>query len=449
MDKHIHKTVKKNKEHIKYDKSFIIYDTFIYTIGIKFSGDITLIYITNENNNETNICYLTSYINDVKLCVLSNDLKTISLINEDNVSIYDVNKLLNENILYVCKTINKIDDLTNIKKCYLFTNYFKIITEQLLITYNLTNNMVFKQEINGFNYSFSQNGEYSVFYNDKNIYVDKIKINIMSSINKNTLCISNDSKIIVFIDSTSYIILCDIKTNKLYKLKKYEREINNMYIIDKYIMIPSKKNIYILINETSNNLTYWIICGNTISQEHNICLELCSSQYIQYRDINSIIPLIVTTYGSIISKQLIVPNKQSINKIEISSLTDIYEYMLNDYMKQFVDTDKFTTNSLTNVNVYGSNKSFDVYQGLISGKCNSYDIIKDIFVLQNNISTNNVMKELMEHMYEYVRMINRDNIIKIYYVAYILLHLIEVYELNNGNKSIKESFYKVFPVFRT
>ena len=59
------------------------------------------------------------------------------------------------------------------------------------------------------------------------------------------------------------------------------------------------------------------------------------------------------------------------------------------------------------------------------------------------------MKELMEHMYEYVRMINRDNIIKIYYVAYILLHLIEVYELNNGNKSIKESFYKVFPVFRT
>ena len=435
--------VKRQKEHIKYDKSFIVYNKFIYTIGIKFSNDITLIYITNENNNETNICYLTSYIDNINLYVLSNDNKTISLINEDIVNIYDVDKLLNENILHICKTVGKIDNIQDINICYLFSNYFKILTKQSIITYNLTNNVISKQNLGNLNYSFSKNGEHTVFYNNNNIYIDKLKINILSSIIQNTLCMSNDGKIIVFIDNTSYIVLCDIKTNKLYKLKKYEKETNNMYIIDKHVIVPSKKNIYILFN----NLTYWILSDNTISQEHNIDLDKIPDNCISYCDINNIIPLIVATYGSIICKQYIKPNDKLIDKIEIISLTDTYEYMLNDYMKQFVDTDKFITYGLTNVSIYGSNKSFDVYQGLVSGRCNSYDIIKDIIVLKNNISTNNVMKELMEHMYEFVRMIDKKNIIKIYYVSYLLLHLIELYELTTGNKSIKESFYKVFPIF--
>ena len=129
-----------------------------------------------------------------------------------------------------------------------------------------------------------------------------------------------------------------------------------------------------------------------------------------------------------------------------------------------------------NINICGSLKSFSIYQNLLTGRINQTDIISKIFSINGpSVSSNhhNMMNDLMNHFYEYTRIIalketmdgefnnSHFSTVMALYIGYVLIVLILKYysmmiKSSNDNKKFTEkilksdlliTFNKNFPAF--
>lgn len=104
-----------------------------------------------------------------------------------------------------------------------------------------------------------------------------------------------------------------------------------------------------------------------------------------------------------------------------------------------VDTNTFQLRVTSNIDIYGATKSFNIFQDLLTGKINQSDVIQNIFAVQGAAGRHNMMSDLMNHMYEYTRVIalketsdgdlNRSGFsrMKSLYIGYILIVLVLKY----------------------
>lgn len=104
-----------------------------------------------------------------------------------------------------------------------------------------------------------------------------------------------------------------------------------------------------------------------------------------------------------------------------------------------IDTNVFQLRVTSNIDIYGATKSFNIFQDLLTGKINQSDVIENIFAVQGAAGRHNMMADLMNHMYEYTRVIalketsagdlNRSGFsrMKSLYIGYILIVLVLKY----------------------
>jgi hypothetical protein len=170
----------------------------------------------------------------------------------------------------------------------------------------------------------------------------------------------------------------------------------------------------------------------------------------------------------------------TITLIGAESDTSGITYPVNDYMQYLMSlynlseenpTNIFHLNITSNIDIYGTTKSFDIYKKLLTGTLKHNEIINNIFKITGDIGRNNTMYTLMEHMYEYTRTIalkeygtnihknihKKEHISVIsMYIGYTLIVLVlkyysNVLKMNTSkhlDRNILDTFNKNFPVFK-
>ena len=164
--------------------------------------------------------------------------------------------------------------------------------------------------------------------------------------------------------------------------------------------------------------------------------------------------------------------------LEISAADDSTKiYDLDNMMKfmlllhtEHCDTNKFQLRVTSNINIYDTTKSFDIFQKLLLKQINGSVIIEKIFATSESEKNgiHNVMSDLMMHFYEYIRVIilkeldterkkeiSEFDLNVLLYIGYTLLSLILKYYLVlskiNDQDMIKydilEIFIENFPLF--
>jgi hypothetical protein len=145
-----------------------------------------------------------------------------------------------------------------------------------------------------------------------------------------------------------------------------------------------------------------------------------------------------------------------------------------------IATNVFHLRVTSNINIHGTTKSFNIFQDLLTGKTNQSDVIQNIFTVKGSAGRHNMMSDLMNHIYEYTRIIalketssgdlDRSGFSKMksLYIGYLLIVLILKYysmlfktatrkkiimkdDPNNTkhhNFDIIESFNANFPAFK-
>ena len=174
-----------------------------------------------------------------------------------------------------------------------------------------------------------------------------------------------------------------------------------------------------------------------------------------------------------VDKSQQVHNNQLENKIENSTKN---EKKIEDNTENNTEQNIFLMRVNANIDIYGFKKSFKLFQDLLEGKINQSIIIADIFTIRGETGRHNTMTELMNHFYEYTRVIalkennsgditrNEFNNMKALYIGYVLMILVlKYYSMviklvppkivhNNNNTYINfdilETFNMNFPAFK-
>jgi hypothetical protein len=169
------------------------------------------------------------------------------------------------------------------------------------------------------------------------------------------------------------------------------------------------------------------------------------------------------------------------------------DYIVDDNFSRFIlslikplqsteDTNIFQLSDNVNIGIVGT-KSFNIFRDLLSGKINQMDIVNKIFEIGEIDGMHNMMSALMNHIYEFTKVIvlkgkigsdkndnngeynpNHPSVreLKVRYIGYILIVLILKYysmllkktQLYESTKKymikfdIIETFNKNFPVFK-
>src|SRR5205823_3989693 len=69
------------------------------------------------------------------------------------------------------------------------------------------------------------------------------------------------------------------------------------------------------------------------------------------------------------------------------------------------NTVKFQMRVTSNIDIYGSTKSFDIYQDLLIGKINQTNVISNILAAHGELGIHCMIADLLDHMYEYTKII--------------------------------------------
>lgn len=320
---------------------------------------------------------------------------------------------------------------------------------------------------------------------------------IKNGIIKNTLCLSDDGNLVFYVeDDVKNINFITYNINdKIYnsnvidkqeisgnlrdihfKVFNYDRFIN-MYILD-------DNNVYILTgwDIKHKKLYYWILKYNSMCCLcHGYkCIDMNINDNIIYNYNNRFIYIFKTDKGTITyDLEKIIPikiadmmknnilkdidniyqnNKHKAKKyIDIKSADNkIKRYQLNNITNMFINCDKniYDVEHTVNIDIYNNNKSFDIFKKLLENTNNIDNIIVDIFKIESETNRYNIMYDLMEHIYEFIKTIiindNNDIIseLKAYYIGFILMiFILKFYTYlikKNRNISIKKDIIDNF-----
>jgi len=291
-----------------------------------------------------------------------------------------------------------------------------------------------------------------------------IKNNIIAE----TLCISDNGKFIFFVEDTCMEFrIFDIHSNKIFMLNS-EYNLTNIDN-DRYNLLDNVKfhlldysqfaevdlkntndHIYVIIawNKRLSLVLYWIMRCST--SDHKGCLtsyyklrdrsiiDMKLQGKLEYTysngnifinkttdeltvtDLNKAIPSnIVSLLANESRYDLIKLFKKTYNQNNYYDKIDIIGadesriiYQVTDFMQFLMLLNKSTNSSnifklrvTANINIYGTIKSFNVYQDVLTGKITHDDIISEIFKIKGSACRHNVTNDLMNHIYEYTRII--------------------------------------------
>jgi WD40 repeat protein len=350
---------------------------------------------------------------------------------------------------------------------------------------------------------FSENGKYVIIYSDihKNIYMcnmtdskphmKKLKIIITSDTILNTVTVSDDGRFIFYISNDDIQFkIYDISHNKTYslgiglKINKQQLKEIKFHIMDysKFSDIRLADDIcnslYVLVgwSKKLSSAYYWMI------RCHNKGYKIYGPSYIEMKiegeieyvynngymfiyktqsgivvyDLNKIIPIrfagllasgMKDTLTALFNEKYYTSDYYS--SIDIKGAEDnessLMKYQISPFMQFLMSLHKNNQTNLfhlrvnSNINIYGITKSFNIFENLLTGKINQTDVITNIFTVPGTIGRHNMMAELMDHFYEYIRVIalkendkgelddSEFSINKSNYIGYILIVLLLKY----------------------
>jgi hypothetical protein len=292
-----------------------------------------------------------------------------------------------------------------------------------------------------------------------------------------------------------------------YYLKKTDQQITNAS--------TEKNDVYVLIgwDQSSKKYYYWLIhmilgkikvsemwtmsCDDHHKDYHkdyhkidyihhngNTFIYKTTNRIIMY-ELDKIIPI---KYVEMLSHEYYESLKKLYNNnyqkksyyqdLEILAADDSTRiYDLDNMMKfmlllhtEHCDTNKFQLRVTSNINIYDTTKSFDIFQKLLLKQINGSEIIEKIFATSESEKNgiHNMMFDLMMHFYEYIRVIilkeldterkkeiSEFDLNVLLYIGYTLLSLVLKYYLALSKTrdqdiikyDIIEIFIENFPLF--
>ncbi|VBB18016.1 hypothetical protein YASMINEVIRUS_479 [Yasminevirus sp. GU-2018] len=308
-----------------------------------------------------------------------------------------------------------------------------------------------------------------------------------------SVCVSEDGRFLFFVENMMFNVY-DIPRNRTYVMSP-GTSVDQMDVKDiKFhlmdysrfsdIVIESETDcdsLYVLVgwNRKKTSALYWMIRCDKIGYStygptfvdmkvegtidyiyNNGYMFIYKTEHgITAYDLNKVIPI---RFAGMLASGA----KRKLNKLYRDNYQDVRDqyytyidvvgaddskarYNVNDYMmfllslkkSQIVGTDTniFQLRINANIDVYGSTKSFNVFQDLLSGKINQREIIDNIYTIQGATGRHNMMAELMAHLYEFTRVIalketsdgdlDRSGFsnMKAMYIGYVLLVLVLKY----------------------
>lgn len=475
------------------NKSYVIHNSHTYILFIKMLDEKVFIYVDYE------LVYVSTYSRAeyFKCIQVSNDFKYLSIPENDKINIYSIDFLHKGSLHYVSSIeITSLPDhiLINnsLYKCVLTDRVFSIITRHKIIiinyndhTINIINNSI---EI----LKFSPNGKYLLYQNrlDNDLTLLNLLNNESITVKNNTtkLNLSDDGKI--FYCSNNSLKIYDPETNidsnvdidvdftitaYLMNYDHYLDAINEINETD-----YSKMYALIGINKTSifcRIIKYSDIKGYYSDQCKSCTIKIDTDLVYDYVYHNGTLfiyktntKIIVYDFSKSFPLKIIDQLRSEIQfkmnrEIKSDTLTIVgandskHTYKISKYMSNIIDPEFGTilNSSLNaNIDIWDSNKSFYIYQDLLEGKINQSDIINNISMknIKNKQNNHSMMCELLDHMYEYTRVILLNNNVsvsnrsKAMYVGYVLLDLVLKYCFKHNCMDCIDTFCDNFPSFK-
>lgn len=271
------------------------------------------------------------------------------------------------------------------------------------------------------------------------------------------------------------------KSHKIYVLIGWDQlvKIYLFWIIDltfenEIVSNVSVSDVWKISNDELIRLDYIHHNGNTfIYKTHDeiIIYELDKIVPIKYVDMYS------NNYFKLLKKlcEKYYSSKKYYDSLEIVAADDSSKiYQMHKFTKYILsmhtdynETNNFQVRETSNVNIYGTMKSFDIFQNILTQQSDGSEIIENIVLVRDINGRHNTMMDLMTHMYEYIRVfvlreLNEkktektefDNIVAIY-IGYTLMSFVLKYYLvlskAQKHETIKydiiDSFNQNFPIF--
>lgn len=574
---------------IKLNKMYIVYHrlngkskTFVLTV--KIIDENIFIYTTDTSTNKTILSHVSKInVQDdrsaeyyLKYVQISRDFTLISLPENNKVNVYNLTKLLINNIMEYVNSVGiilKQDEHGNLRsgveivgndnkntvgaiefkyidcedvqpiKCVLCKDLFIVVCSKLnryrkVVAVDYKNKLSHKiinvdLDMDNSSLRFSTNGNHVAIYDGdkKQLFVadmskedpklEKLPLVINTRTLLDTICISDDGRFFFYVDYEDMMFrIYDIYFKKIYVLRS-GLKLNTTHIeeIKFHMMNYSRYTDIILTENTCDHLYvlvgwskklssafYWIIrCSKEtyhiydpsyvnmkidgkieyIYNNGYIFIYKTSSGLTVY-DLNKIIPI---RFAGILASDINNRIKENYdlnydnnsyydNIILIGADNDSTgtTYPVNNYMQflmslkkpysEGIIQNKFNLDITANIFIYGTKKSFSIYQDLLTGKTTQSEIIDNIFMITGDVGRNNTMNSLLDHFYGYTRIIGLkdvdDNIsnksshhsLLSMYIGYLLIVLILKYYSNliktsdNIDMSMLDTFCKNFPIFK-
>lgn len=433
----------------------------LYSLSVKTLSDYLYVYLHNHKTNK--LIYAKKingdYLNYVQV---SDDYKFISLPDNNSVIIYDLHNILINNIFDRLAVIKLELDKTS--RCILSNEYYLIFDNvRDNIKDNIKDNihkiMIIKFQDNSLNIYDNLNTK-TIKTSEKYKYIIACDDNVIINNEKNlkgkivfkesntNYCISDtgivyiiESDKIKIINTTEYIYTHNIKLPDNISC----RVISCQDILRDIDMDDESDNIHALIitDNLNGNIIYWLITDNGVYNFYgpfrivndnilchyhtNIISTLISENRVIISDLRLIIPIHYVEYllnnckRELLSKYS--PKNLYNSSVKITSADDItYMYSISDnFVRYILDVSKdkeYETQTTTNIDIFPNVKSFQIYMEFLTGEINIDRIFNQKYTDKTNI--NNTMYDLMDHMYEYTKIMIIDKTKKIY-VGYTLL----------------------------
>lgn len=311
-----------------------------------------------------------------------------------------------------------------------------------------------------------------------NINTNNTDSNMLQTIDKNktdAVNISNDGKLIFLMngDKCVFYDTCKMRVIKIYQ--NHLRGLSYQLLDYNEIIDSGMTNIsrlYVLVgwNQSKGDIYYWYI--NHTNTDNDGC-ELLGPYYLKiaihgtieyiynnndlfiYKtnneltiyDLRKVIPLrFIDILRKNAKKELdtiLLASHKKYGRIKLLAADEsIMEYDTNNYMQYMMaesNDNMFKLRVNANMSLYHNTKSFQIYQGLLAETINYDEILDGIFSIIMVTGIHNMMSELMDHMYEYARVIglgetqdgnitrSKVNNLKALYIGYVLLLLVLKY----------------------
>lgn len=411
----------------------------IHSTELRFSANGNFVTIFDKSNMNIVLIDLWSRDNDRLIKNVNYSVGNSVCVSDNCDLLFSAIRETNGKIMF------KIYNMTN--------NISYLLNPYLLNNHNLSCDIVY----NLVDYSFLSNVDATV---DR--IVDKIefnKIHVIVGWNKNRMRVdywiiqyTNNSELSIITSSSIDIVIpCDVN---------YMHNNGHMFIYK--TTIDNRVIVYDLNNIVSINLTDWM--ANAYKKKIDDLFVTNYSKQKYYNTINiigaddSTVSYNLDNYMQYISS--VYKNTNPINK-------DCQDDLLSN---------EFQLKVTSNINIYNTTKSFNIFQDLLTKRSKPCDVVSNIIIVYkkgyNNI--HNVMTDLLNHMYEYTRIIilketvggefimdEFKNIIAPY-IGYVILTLILNYylilikirdkDLNKKSElklDIIDQYVKNFPIFES